>query len=150
VNNVLPESTEEGPQRLTVPQLLARHRSNPACYACHRRIDPLGVALENFDMTGRWRELDQGRPIDAHGELVDGAKFDGVAELKALLMSRKKEFVRSFSEQMLAYALGRRLEFYDRPTIERIVQAVIDDDYRFSRVVVEVAKSYPFRHRRTN
>jgi hypothetical protein len=150
VNNVLAEPSDDGTERLTVPQLLARHRSNPACHACHRRIDPLGVALENFDMTGRWRDLDQGRPIDARGELVDGAKFDGVAELKALLMSRKEEFVRSFSRQMLAYALGRRLEFYDRPAVERIVQAVIDDDYRFSRVVVEVARSYPFRHRRTN
>jgi hypothetical protein len=150
VNNLLEEPPEGESQNLTVPQLLARHRANPACYACHRRIDPLGIALENFDAVGRWREFDHGQPIDARGELVDGAKFDGVAELKALLNSRKQEFVRSFSEQMLAYALGRQLEFFDRPTVERIVQAVIDDDYRFSRVVVEIATSYPFRHRRTN
>ena len=133
-----------------MPELLAKHRDNPACYACHQRIDPLGLAFENFDPTGRWRDTDQGQPIDARGVLVDGAKFDGIEGLKTLLISRKEEFARCFVEQMLAYALGRKLEFYDEPTVMRIVQAVAKDDYKFSRVVVEVAKSYPFRHRRSH
>ena len=148
VDNVLKEDTEEGKQRLTVPQLLAKHRANPACYSCHQRIDPLGMAFETFDPTGRWRDQDQHQPIDGRGVLVDGAEFNGIVELKALLMSRKEEFVRCFVEQMLAYALGRKLEFYDDPTVKKIAQAVAADHYRFSRVVVEVAKSYPFRHRR--
>ncbi len=150
VDNVLKEESADGKVNLTVPQLLAKHRENPACYACHQRIDPLGLAFENFDPTGRWRDTDQGQPIDARGVLVDGAKFDGIEGLKTLLISRKEEFARCFVEQMLAYALGRKLEFYDEPTVTRIVQAVAKDDYKFSRVVVEVAKSYPFRHRRDN
>jgi hypothetical protein len=150
VNNVLKDQIEDGTHKLTVPQLLAKHRDNPACYSCHQRIDPLGMAFENFDLIGRWRDTDQDQPIDARGVLVDGAKFDGIAELKALLISRQQEFVRCFVEQMLAYALGRKLKFYDEPTVKKIAQAVAEDDHKFSRVVVEVAKSYPFRHRRTD
>lgn len=149
VDNVLKESVGEGKQKLTVPQLLAKHRDNVACAACHRRIDPLGMAFENFDPTGRWREKDQEQPIDARGELIDGAKFNGIVELKSVLMSRKEEFVRCFAEQALTYALGRKLEFYDEPTVNKIVQAAAKDNYRISRIVVEVAKSYPFRYRRS-
>jgi hypothetical protein len=149
VDNVLREEVPAGTPNLTGPQLLARHRDNPACDACHRRIDPLGIALENFDPVGRWRDRDRDQPIDARGALMDSAKFDGIVELKRLLLARKQDFARSFVEQMLAYALGRRLEFYDEPTVNHIVQAVGDDDYKFSRVVLEVAKSYPFMHKRT-
>lgn len=148
VNNQLKEAQEEGKKNLTVPQLMARHRANSACYSCHQLIDPLGMAFETFDPVGRWREMDQDQLIDARGALVDGRKFNGIVELKALLLSRKDEFVRSFVEQMLTYALGRKLEFYDVPTVKQISQAVAQDDYRFTRVLVEVAKSYPFRHRR--
>jgi hypothetical protein len=112
-------------------------------------IDPLGMALEHFDPVGRWRDQDQEQPIDASGALVDGREFKGVVDLKARLLERKEEFVRCFVEQMLTYALGRKLEFYDAATVKQIARAVVQDDYRFSRVVVEVAKSYPFRHRRT-
>jgi hypothetical protein len=150
VDNVLKETTEDENEKLTVPQLLARHRDNAACFACHRRIDPLGMAFENFDPTSRWRDMDQQQPIDARGELVDGAKFHGVEEFKQLMISRKDEFARCFVEKMLTYALGRKLEFYDEPTVQKIVQAVAEDDYKFSRVVVEVAKSYPFRHCRAH
>jgi hypothetical protein len=148
VDNVLKEAMTDG-KDLTVPQLLARHRDNPACFACHQRIDPLGMAFEHFDPVGRWRETDRDQPIDARGALVDGTEFDGIAGLKAMLLSRREEFVRCFVEQMLTYALGRKLEFYDEPTVKEITQAVIADDCKFSRVVVEVAMSYPFRHRRT-
>jgi hypothetical protein len=151
VDNVLKEEkAEEGKKRLTVPQLMERHRNNAACYSCHQMIDPLGIALENFDPVGKWRDRDQDQQVDARGTLIDGKAFNGVVELKALLMSRKDDFARCFVEQMLAYALGRKLEFYDTATVKQITQAVAQDDYKISRVVVEVAKSYPFRHRRVN
>jgi hypothetical protein len=106
------------------------------------------MALETFDPVGRWRDKDQDQPIDATGTLVDGKEFKGVEELKVLLLSRKDEFVRCFVEKMLTYALGRKLEYYDAATVKQITAAVAQDSYRFSRVVVEVAKSYPFRYRR--
>jgi hypothetical protein len=148
VDNQLKEEPEEGKKNRTVPQRLAQHRANAACASCHNLIDPLGLAFENFDPTGKWRDRDQDQPIDAKGVLVDGKTFDGVVELKALLRSRKDDFVRCYTEKMLSYALGRKLEFYDAATVKQIVAAVVRDDYKFSRVVVEVVKSYPFRHRR--
>lgn len=149
VDNVLPEEPD-GMKKLTVPQLMARHRNNPACFSCHQMIDPLGIALENFDPAGKWRDRDQGQLIDTRGELVDGTRFDGVVELKAALMARKDDFVRGFVENMLTYALGRRLDFYDVPTVQRITRAVREDGYRFSRVVLEVARCYPFRNCRSS
>jgi hypothetical protein len=106
------------------------------------------MALETFDPVGRWRDKDQDQPIDVSGALADGKEFKGVEELKALLLSRKDEFVRCFVEKMLTYALGRKLEYYDAATVKEISRAVAEDGYKFSRVVVEAAKSYPFRHRR--
>lgn len=149
VNNVLKEE-EGGKKKLTVPQLMARHRDNPSCVACHQMIDPLGLAFESFDPTGKWRDKDQDQPIDTRGELIDGAKFNGVAELKAILMTRKDEFTRGFVEKMLTYALGRKLDYYDVATVNRITQAVKDDGYKFSRVVIEVARCYPFRNCRVS
>lgn len=147
VDNVLKEE-KEGKKTLTVRQRLERHRSNAACYACHRLIDPLGMALETFDPVGRWRGKDQDQPIDAAGKLGDGRPFKGIEELKTLLLSRKDDFTRCYVERMLTYALGRKLELSDATTVKQITRAVAQDDYKFSRVVVEVAKSYPFRHRR--
>jgi len=148
VDNVLKEPV--GKKKLTVPQLMARHRDNPSCAACHQLIDPLGLAFESFDPTGKWRDKDQDQPIDTRGELIDGTKFNGVAELKAVLMTRKDEFARGFVEKMLTYALGRKLDYYDVAAVNRITQAVKDDGYKFSRVVIEVARSYPFRNCRTS
>jgi hypothetical protein len=148
VDNVLKEEKEEGTKALTVPQLMERHRASPACHSCHRAIDPLGVALENFDPVGRWREQDQDRPVEARGALA-GEEFNGVVELKAVLASRKDDLVRSFVEQMLTYALGRKLEFSDAAAVRQIARAVAEDECKLSRVVVEVVRSYPFRHRRT-
>jgi mono/diheme cytochrome c family protein len=149
VDNVLRADRQEGSKNLTVPQLLARHRANPACASCHRMIDPLGMAFETFDPVGQWRDRDQEQPIDAAGTLTDGTEFKGIEGLKALLVERKDDFVRCLVEKMLTYALGRKLEYYDMATVKEISRAVARDGYRFSRVVVEVAKSYPFRHRRT-
>jgi mono/diheme cytochrome c family protein len=149
VDNVLKEEPD-GKKKLTVPQLMARHRDNPSCVACHQMIDPLGLAFESFDPTGKWRDKDQDQPIDTRGELIDGTKFNGVAELKTVLMTRKDEFTRGFVEKMLTYALGRKLDYYDVATVNRITQAVKDDGYKFSRVVIEVARSYPFRNCRAS
>lgn len=148
VDNVLKDDKEEAKNR-TVRQRLEQHRANPACYSCHRLIDPLGMALETFDPVGRWRDKDQDQPIDSTGALVDGRQFKGVEELKAQLLERQEEFVRCFVEQMLRYALGRKLEFADAATVKQLTRAVAQDGNKFSRIVVEVAKSYPFRHRRT-
>jgi hypothetical protein len=148
VDNVLKEDKEDRKKNLTVRQRLERHRANAACYSCHRLIDPLGMAMETFDPVGRWRDKDQDQPINAAGALGDGREFKGVEELKALLLSRKEDFARAYVERMLTYALGRKLELADAPTVRKIAEAVVQDDYKFSRVVVEVAKSYPFRHRR--
>ncbi len=147
VDNVLKEAKDEG-KNLTVRQRLERHRANAACFTCHRLIDPLGMALETFDPIGKWRDKDQGQPIDSTGTLVDGKEFKGIEDLKALLMLRKDDFVRCFVERMLTYALGRKLEYYDAATVKQIAKAVAEDGYKFSRVVVEVAKCYPFRNRR--
>jgi hypothetical protein len=147
VDNVLKEEKDEAKNR-TVRQRLERHRANAACYNCHRLIDPLGMALETYDAVGKWRDKDQDQPIDASGTLSDGQEFSGVDGLKALLMERKDDFVRCFVERMLTYALGRKLEYYDAATVKQITKAVAKDGYKFSRVVVEVAKSYPFRHKR--
>ncbi|MFO0970093.1 MAG: DUF1592 domain-containing protein [Gemmataceae bacterium] len=147
VDNVLRDDKTDI-KTLTVRQRMEKHRAEPSCAACHRLIDPLGMALETFDPVGRWRDKDQDQPIDPSGELIDGTKFNGIRELKAALVSRKEEFARAFAQHMLAYALGRKLDYYDVKTVREITTRVIDDDYRFSRVVVEVAKSYAFRYRR--
>ena len=128
VDNQLKETRDSEKKRLTVPQRLALHRANPACASCHRMIDPLGMAFETYDPVGQWRDKDEGQPIDARGSLVDGEKFNGIVELKALLVSRKEDFVRTFTEQMLAYALGRKLEVYDAATVKQITAAVVQDD----------------------
>src|SRR5439155_12545246 len=122
VNNQLAEAKDDK-KPLTVPQRLAKHRAEAACAGCHRLIDPLGTAFENFDPVGKWRDKDEGQAIDTRGTLVDGKKFDGVMELKTLLLSRKEDFVRCVVEKMLAYALGRKLEFYDVATVKQIMRA---------------------------
>lgn len=144
VDNVLKE--DDGKKKLTVPQLMARHRDHPSCFACHQMIDPLGIAFETFDPTGRWRDQDQEQSIDTRGQMLDGTKFNGAVELKAVLLARKDEFTRGFVEKMLTYALGRKLDYYDVATVNRITQAVKDDGYKFSRVVIEVVRSYSFHH----
>lgn len=145
VDNVLKEEPDTK-KLLTVPQLLAKHRDHPSCFACHQMIDPLGLAFESFDPTGKWRDHDGGQPIDTKGQLLDGTSFQDAEQLKAVIVARKDEFVRSFVEKMLTYALGRKLDYYDVVTVNRITQAVRDDGYKFSRVVLEICKSYPFRH----
>jgi hypothetical protein len=127
---------------------LEKHRSNEICASCHRIMDPLGFALENYDAIGAWRERDGKFPINASGTLPDGTFFDGPLGLKDAMLERKRDFVRCLAEKMLTYALGRGVEYYDRSALESIVAAVEKDDYRMSRLVLEVIRSIPFQMKR--
>ena len=133
---------------LTFRQRLEKHRSDPKCAACHQRMDPLGFGLENFDAIGRWRTEIGGLPVDSNGVLTTGEKFQGPAELKKILLEKKETFVRNLTERMLAYALGRGVEFYDRPTVKEITAALAKNEYRSSTLILEIVKSYPFQFRR--
>lgn len=133
----------------TLRRKLEQHRADPACASCHRRMDPIGLGFENYDAVGAWRDVEGGAPIDAAATLLDGTAFNGPAEFKSLLRtSRKRDFVRCFTEHLLSYALGRRLEYYDAATVQEIGAALEKKDYRFSELVAEVVKSHPFRHLR--
>ena len=127
---------------------LSQHASQAACVSCHKRMDPLGFALENYDAVGAWRESAGGEKIDATGQLPGGEKLVGAADLKAVLRKRRPEFVRNLTEQMLMYALARELQHFDEPAIREITAALEKNDHRFSTLVLEVVKSYPFQYRR--
>lgn len=137
--------TKEAAQQMSIRQKFEAHRNKAACYSCHIRLDPPGFALERFNPVGQWRETDASVPVDAKGEW-NGRPFDGPAEFKANLMKQPHEFTRGFIEHLLSYALARPLEIYDMPIVEEIEQAARSDGWRFSRLVVEIARSYPFTH----
>jgi len=128
----------------TLRERLERHRSNPTCAACHRIMDPVGLALENFDLVGRWRETDNGKPIDASAALTDGTVVKGPAELRDALFARSDVFVTAFTEQLLTYALGRLASYRDMPAVREIVREASRDDYRFSSIVRGIVLSEPF------
>ena len=118
---------------------LDAHRRNPVCSSCHSRIDPLGFTLENFDAVGRWRDNDEtGRPVDASGALLDGSTLNGPAALRAHLVGHRENFVETFTEKLLTYALGRGLEYYDRPVIRQVVRGAAASDYRWSAIVMGI------------
>ena len=127
-------------------ELLAKHRDNTGCYECHRKIDPLGFALENFDPIGAWRKTyEKGAPIDTSGELPGGQRFEDVAELKKLLVQRKDQFARMLTERLLGYACGRRIEPLDRPAVDRIIAATKESNYAFRDLIEQVVLSQAFR-----
>jgi mono/diheme cytochrome c family protein len=129
----------------TVRERLAQHRANPVCATCHARIDPMGFALENYDVMGRWRSEEAGKPIDAKGQLPDGTSFDGPAELKAVLLARKDVFLRNLTNKLLGYALGRGLTLQDSCTVDSIVAEVKRNDYRADALMNAIVLSIPFR-----
>ena len=144
------DSTPAAEDGLALREKLARHRSDAACASCHQRMDPLGLSLENYDAIGVWRDREGALPIDASGTMSDGSRFSGPAELKQLIVeNRRDDFVHCLTEHMLTYALGRKLEHYDLRTTHEIARRVADDDYRLSRLVVEIVGSYPFRYLKT-
>jgi hypothetical protein len=134
---------------LTFRQRLEKHREKPECASCHARMDPIGFGLENFDPIGRWREEIRDEPIDASGELTSGASFRGPVELKAILVESRPAFARTLSEKMLAYGLGRGLEYYDRPTVIDLTRKLIESDFRTPDWLVAIVESFPFQHRRS-
>jgi len=133
---------------MTMRQMYAMHRDEQRCAVCHDEIDPIGFGLENFDAIGRWRDTDNGQSIDATGTLPSGESFAGPVELKRILLGRSEEFAKMISEQMLGFALGRDLEYYDQPTVEEISRAVVRSEYSAHALINEIVASYPFRFRR--
>ena len=129
---------------LTVREQMEMHRDNPGCNSCHSMIDPLGLALENFDVTGRFRIKDSGNPVDVRGELYDGTPLNSVGDLRTALLSRPEPLLRTFTENLMAYALGRRVEHFDMPTIRRITSDAAADDYRMSSFIKGVVNSDAF------
>ena len=128
-------------------EILGKHRDNPACYECHRKIDPLGFALENFDPIGAWRRTyPNNLPVDASGELPNGQRFSDVSGLKRLLVERKEQFARNLTERLLAHACGRRAEPLDRAAIDAILAATRVHGHRFRDLIEEVVLSPLFRN----
>ena len=142
--------TAEGGQALSMRAAMEQHRANPVCASCHRLMDPLGLALENFDAIGRWRDRSETRSaIDATGELPDGTPFDGPAGLKDALLRHPDRFVTTVTEKLMTYALGRGVEYYDAPAVRAIVRDAAGDGYRLSSLVKGVVRSTPFQMRRS-
>jgi hypothetical protein len=144
----LKEAAENG-KVLTMRERMAEHRANPACAGCHKLMDPVGFALENFDAVGRWRTAENGIPVDAAGGLPDGSGFTGMAGLQKALLNRPELFVSTTTEKLLTYALGRGVEDYDEPAVRAIVRNARGDDYRFSSIVLGIVNSTPFQMRRS-
>jgi hypothetical protein len=126
---------------------LERHRANASCASCHAIMDPIGFALENYDLIGEWRDTDGGIPVNAAGKLVDGTPLDGPASLRLALLGRREAFLRNTAEKLLTYALGRRVESFDMPAVRAIVRNA-EPDYRFSSLVAGIVKSVPFQKKK--
>jgi hypothetical protein len=131
----------------TLRQRMEQHRQNPVCNSCHSIMDPIGFSLENFDLTGKWREQDSNMPIDAAAQMVDGTQLDGPASLRRALLSRSEMFVTVASEKLMTYATGRATTAYDMAAVRSIVHEAARNDYRFSSLVLGVVKSGPFQMR---
>jgi hypothetical protein len=123
------------------------HRANPVCASCHRIMDPLGLALEQFDAVGAWRTHDAGSPIDASAQLTDGTRVNGVVELRDALLARPEVFVTTMTEKLMIYALGRGLTHHDMPAVRGIVRTAAAGDYRLSALILGVVRSTPFQMR---
>jgi mono/diheme cytochrome c family protein len=137
--------TKPGAVPTSIRERLAQHRRDPGCAGCHSVIDPPGFALENFDAIGGWRTVDEsGRPIDASATLSSGAKIEGLSGLRALLLEQPEQFPRTVTEKLLAYAVGRPLDYYDRPTVRKIVRDAAAEDYRWSSLILGIVKSPTF------
>ena len=138
------EITAKANPQATLRQQLEKHREHPGCASCHKTLDPLGFGFENFDAVGRWRDQDGDAPIDASGTLPGGETFSGPVELVRILKKSDRDFGRCFTEKLLTYALGRGLEYYDRCAVDRILDAVAEQEYRFQVLATHVALSQPF------
>jgi hypothetical protein len=145
----LEEKKGEDGKPLTMREQMEQHRKNPACASCHRLMDPLGFALDNYDATGKWRTKEGNTPIDASGVLPDGATFQGPGELSELLLRRPEQIAYTITEKLLTYALGRGPEYYDAPAIRSILRRSAPTEYRWSSIILGIAESAPFQMRRS-
>jgi len=149
--NVPPlKENKTGDKQLSVRERMEAHRASPACAGCHKVLDPLGFALDNFDAVGQWRVVSEsGDKIDASGVLADGTKVSGVADLRAALLSRPNVFAGTMTEKLLTYALGRGLEYYDMPAVRAVTHQAALNNYRFSSLILGIVESAPFQMRRS-
>jgi hypothetical protein len=141
------EATEGsvGGKMLTTRERMEMHRANAVCRSCHQYMDPIGLALDNFDVTGAWRIRENGMPLDTRGELFDGTALETPADLTGALMERPVPLVRNFTVNLMAYALGRRVEYYDMPTVRAIARGAAANDYRMSSFILGVVNSPAFQ-----
>ena len=135
--------------RLTTRERMAAHAAAPVCSSCHRFIDPIGLALDNFDVTGQWRIRENMAPLDTRGVLYDGTPISRPIELVDALLKRPIPIVRNFTELLLSYAIGRPLEYYDQPTVRAVARSAEENDYKVSSLVLGIVKSDAFQMRRT-
>jgi hypothetical protein len=149
--NVPPlKDNKAGDKQFSVRERMEAHRASPACAGCHKVLDPLGFALENFDAVGQWRTVSEsGDKIDASGVLADGTKVSGVADLRSALLSRPNVFAGTMTEKLLTYALGRGLEYYDMPAVRAVTGEAARNNYRFSSIILGIVESTPFQMRRS-
>jgi len=132
----------------TLRERMEAHRSQAVCASCHSIMDPVGFSMENFDLVGKWRQLDEKSPIDSTGELVDGTKLDGPASLRRALLGRSDAFVTVASEKLLTYAMGRPTTAYEMPAVRNIARVAGRNDFKFSSLVLGVVKSESFQMRK--
>ncbi len=145
----LPERGHDG-EPASIRARMEQHRANPVCASCHTRMDPLGFALENFNAIGKWRTTDGTSAIDASGVLPDGTTFAGPDEFRRALLMRRDEFIRTFTEKLLTYALGRAVQYYDMPAVRTITRNAGPDNYRWSSLILGIVKSRPFQMRKAS
>ncbi len=138
----------KGGRFLTTRERMEMHRANPTCHSCHQFMDPIGLAMDNFDVTGKWRIRENGMPLDTKGKFYSGVEIASPQELQAVLLERPVPLVRNFAKNMMAYALGRRVEYYDMPTVRQIVKDAESNDYRLSSFIQGVVNSEAFRMKR--
>jgi Protein of unknown function (DUF1588)/Protein of unknown function (DUF1585)/Protein of unknown function (DUF1592) len=144
----LKEASASGIGPLTLRQQMEAHRANPACAGCHKMMDPIGFAMENFDGIGKWRIKEAGQMVNASGQLTDGTKISGVVDLRNALLGYSPQFARTVTEKLLTYALGRGVEYQDMPVVRAIVRNAARNDYRFSALIEGIVKSDQFQMNR--
>jgi hypothetical protein len=146
---VLDVSVPAAGKRLTTRERMEQHRANPTCNACHRFMDPIGLALDNYDVVGQWRIRENMAPLDTRGTFYDGTEIGTPAELTGVLLKRPIPLVRTFTASLMAYAIGRPVEYYDQPGIRAIVKGAEANGFKMSSFILGVVKSDPFQMRQT-
>jgi hypothetical protein len=141
------KENKDGEQAKTVREIMEQHRANPTCNACHGVMDPLGFSLENFDTIGEYRAMDKftRTKIDTSGKLVDGTAVNGPSDLRKALLRHPEQFAQTFTEKMMTYALGRGVEYFDMPSVRKIVRDSGRDNYRFSSIVMGIVTAPAFQ-----